>query len=164
MNTLLIGYFSKTHGIKGELIIHLNATVNVQTIKAFFTESQAGMEPHFAEHISFLKQSLLVKIEDVTSIELARKFIGKKVHVNADAVVPENDNEFIGYVIFENTIGALGSITHINDTGTQILATLIYKEKEITLPLHPELITEIDDKKKVIFYNSPNGLIDLLLN
>ena len=40
---------------------------------------------------------------------------------------------------------------------------VIYKEKEIILPITDDFIEEINETTKIIKYNAPEGLIDLYL-
>jgi 16S rRNA processing protein RimM len=40
----------------------------------------------------------------------------------------------------------------------------MYKEKEIILPLVEDFIEKIDENEKKLFFNAPEGLIDVYLD
>jgi 16S rRNA processing protein RimM len=43
----------------------------------------------------------------------------------------------------------------------QSLAKVFYGERELLIPLVDEIIVEINDKKKLLLVNMPEGLIDI---
>ena len=48
----------------------------------------------------------------------------------------------------------------IFETPQQLLAQVTYQEKEILIPLNEDFIIKIDNKKKSISLQLPDGLID----
>ena len=159
-----IGYFSKTHGVKGHLILKVTQDFYYQDIKVMFTEVSGSKAPHFISSIESNAKNVIVKLEELSKVEEAQKMIGKKVFVDQEFVDGVEEMDFIGYELIDRKAGSLGPILEVNDQGVQLLVTLKYQGKEVILPLVDELIESIDDENKKIVYQAPDGLIDMYLN
>lgn len=165
MNLVEIGYFSKTHGIKGQLILKSDSEFYFEEVNAFFVEISGSKAPFFIKDIKENNNGLIILLEEFDTQEKAKTLIGKKVFVD-EQFIAENENEhnWLDYELIDHNLGNLGKINEVNESGPQILVSLIYKEKEIMLPLVEELIENIDEEGKKIHYKSPEGLIDLYLS
>ena len=84
MDLSVIGYFSKTHGVKGQLIIKADKEFFSEDVKAIFIETSTGLAPYFVKELSPNNSGYIIELEDVDAIEKAKLLIGKKVHVNTD--------------------------------------------------------------------------------
>jgi 16S rRNA processing protein RimM len=131
-------------------------------LKVLFVERSGGKAPYFIKNIRTTKDGLIVSLEEIDSIEKARALQKQPVFIDA-SMIEEEDIEWIGYEIIDEQYGSLGNITAASDNGTQLLVTVIFRQKEIILPLADELISSIDEDKRVIHYSSPEGLIDMYL-
>lgn len=162
MNFTELGYFSKTHGIKGQLNLKCLVELDLDNFNAVFLDSSTGKAPYFVEEWQETPNGLLVKLEEVNSIEVAKKLVGKKVYVDEKLVIQNNELfDWVGFELVDNMRGSLGLIKTVSDNGAQIIIGLNYNNKELLLPLVEEFITRVDEEKKIIFFNSPEGLIDL---
>ena len=164
MNLSEIGYFSRTHGIKGHLILKPEIDFDLENLTALFIDMAGGKAPHFIREISEVKNDLRILLEDIDSLEKARGLVGKKVFINSDLVIEEEGSEdLLGYELIEKKLGSLGKITGVTDNGAQVLVSIIYKEKEVILPLVEDLIESVDSETRKIVYNAPEGLIEMYL-
>lgn len=162
MNFTELGYFSKTHGIKGQLNLKCLVELDLDNFNAVFLDSSTGKAPYFVEEWQETPNGLLVKLEEINSIEVAKKLVGKKVYVDEKLVIQNNELvDWVGFELVDNIKGSLGLIKTVSDNGAQIIIGLNYNNKELLLPLVEEFITKVDEEKKIIFFNSPEGLIDL---
>jgi 16S rRNA processing protein RimM len=59
--------------------------------------------------------------------------------------------------------GSLGKIMGVSDNGEQVLVTLRFKDREVILPVVEDFIDKVDEEKKVLYFNAPEGLIDVYL-
>ncbi|MBL7921049.1 MAG: 16S rRNA processing protein RimM [Bacteroidia bacterium] len=160
-----IGYFSKTHGVKGHLIIKADKDFFIEDVKAVFIETPTGMAPYFIKTFSENNNGFIIELEDVDAIEKAKTFIGKQVHISADLIdEAEADFDWIGYEIIDKTYGSLGEVFSTSDNGQQVLVTVKFKEKEVILPLVDDFIEKIDETEKKLFFSAPEGLIDVYLS
>ncbi|MBK9283333.1 MAG: hypothetical protein IPM51_03345 [Sphingobacteriaceae bacterium] len=159
-----IGYISKAKGIKGELILKLEKEINIDLLKALFTEDGGSKAPHFIDFTSNSNSGLCIKLEGIDSIDQAKKLIGKKVFVDDQLIiVDENENWLVGYELIDNVHGSLGPVLEIEDNGAQLLMHLTYRNHQVILPLVEDFIEKTDEKNKQIYYNAPEGLIAIYL-
>lgn len=165
MEVTQIGYFSKTHGIKGELVLKHSVNFTIEDVKAIFIETATGKAPYFVKEIKSSNNGLIVCLEDINSIEKAKSFVGKSVFIHSEFVdLTSQADDWIGFEVIDNIHGNLGKIINVNDSGSQTLVTINYNSKEIILPLVEDLIEKIDEDKKQIFYKSPEGLINIYIS
>jgi 16S rRNA processing protein RimM len=165
MELTQIGYFSKTHGTKGELALKYSVDFFVDEVKAIFIDTATGKAPYFVKEFKQANTGLIVGLEDIDSIEKAKSFVGKSVFINSEFIDTDTETlDWIGFEVIDHLHGNLGKIIEVNDNGTQLLVTINYKTKEIILPLVEDLIEKIDEENKQIFYKSPEGLIDIYIS
>jgi 16S rRNA processing protein RimM len=158
-----IGYFSKPHGVKGLLILKEAHEFLYDGLKVLFVEMPTGRAPHFVKQLKPSNNGLIVGLEEVDSVEKAGKLVGKKVYADASLLVEEDNFTWIGFELIDSHHGSLGTIKEESDNGHQVLLTLLFKDREVILPLVNEMIEKVDEENKIIYYKAPDGLIDLYL-
>ncbi len=169
MNTEEIGYISKTHGLKGHVILRLNELVRIdeETIKSVFLELTGSQVPYFIEECRPNNTGYILKLETIDSVDTSKKLIGKKAFALTDFILEEEEslNEFIGYSIVDEALGDIGIITEVDEKTDNVIIKVQHTSgKEIILPFNDDLIIEIDDDEKTISFNAPEGLIDMYLS
>ncbi len=159
-----IGYLSKTHGVKGQLILRADKEVYFEEVKVVFLESTTGLAPHFVKRISPNNVGFIIELEETDTVEKAKLLIGKKIFVDAELVeLVEEDSNWVGFELSDKNFGDIGKVFEVNDNGFQILLSIMHKNKEIILPLVNDFIEKIDETDRKIYYNAPEGLIDIYL-
>lgn len=161
MTLVEIGYFSKTHGIKGALHLKININFDNENVDAVFTDTNLGKVPHFIKTIKHSNTGLIFELEEIDTVESAKKLIGHKVFIKAEFIIETENDSWLGYELIDNKLGSLGKIIEETDNGYQTLVTVIFRSKSIDLPLADDLIESIDDNTKIIKYSSPEGLIEM---
>lgn len=165
MDLLPVGYFSKTHGVKGQLVLKPDRDFEPDTVKAIFIEMSGAKAPYFVTELKQTNSGIIIGLEEVTTVEKARSFVGKQVLIDARLVLEDEDEEnWTGYELIDKYFGSLGSITGTSDNGQQVILALNYKGKEVLLPLVDDFIERIDEAGQKIFFNAPQGLIDLYIS
>lgn len=169
MDTIEIGYISKTHGLKGHVNLKLHDGIYIDDVKlkAMFLDMGSSQVPYFIEEIRPTPNSYLVKFEGIDNVETSKKLIGKKAFCLAEFIIEDEDSlsEFIGYTIIDKTHGDIGKIIDIDDKTDNVIMTISHPSgSEIILPFNEDLIEEIDDDEKTISFNAPEGLIDMYLS
>ena len=159
-----IGYFSKTLGIKGQLVLKASADFDVEALKAVFIERGGSKAPYFIKELREGGHGFVLTLEDLDTVEKAKVLVNSKVFVDASLVYEEEDPELLGYEVMDARLGSLGAVNDIFDNGQQVLLSLEYKGKEVLLPLVEEFIERVDEGKKQIFYKGPEGLVELYLD
>lgn len=165
MELTQIGYFSKTHGVKGQLILKVERDFFVEELKALFVESATGKAPFFITEVKETNTGLVIGLEEITAVEKARSLLGKAVFIDSSLIdVQEEEFDWIGYELIDKQHGAIGTIGAVSDNGQQVLLSVQYKGKEVLLPLVEDFVEKIDEEAKKLYFNAPEGLIDLYLN
>lgn len=164
-----IGYISKVHGYKGDVLLNLieGYELDVEEGDFLFLIHHDKPVPYLIERIAQHRLGLILHFEDVSNEDLAKRIVGTTVHAETDQVFLEED--FIDYSVLEGfeiedqNKGRIGKIVNVIDNGPNIILELDFNGKEIMLPYTEELIVKMDEENKVIHYNAPAGLIDMYL-
>ncbi len=168
MNTEEIGYISKTHGLKGHVILRLNELVQIdeEAIKSVFLELNGSQVPYFIEDFRPNNTGYILKLENINTIDTSKKLIGKKAFALADFILEEEEslNEFVGYAIIDSKLGNIGNIAEVDEKTENVIIKVIHPTGvEIILPFNDDFIIEIDDDMKTIEFDAPEGLIEMYL-
>lgn len=163
MNFTEIGYFSKTHGLKGELQLNITRDFDIENCNAIIIKLSSGESPQFISEFRENKNGFNILLEEIDTIEKAKAFVGKKVLVNDEFVLEEEKNPLIGYKLVDEIFGEVGEITDIDDESTNPVFNIDHKGKQVILPYNDDLVTGIDEGKKTVNYRAPEGLIEMYL-
>ncbi len=165
-----IGRVVKTHGYKGELKINLalEKLKNIDEIKAFYFKEGNSFVPYFLETVQIIADDAAIMLFDsFDSKESAKLIVGYVLYASSadveEKVVEEtiNFDGYINYTIQDKTLGHIGTIAEVVIHPHQIFAIIIKNEEEVLIPLHAELVIEINDEESKIIMNLPEGLLDL---
>jgi 16S rRNA processing protein RimM len=169
MNTTEIGYISKTHGLKGHVILRLKEYVQIdeENVKSVFIELNGSQVPYFITEIKSNHHGYILKLETIDHIDHSKKIIAKKAYALPEFILEDEDNfnEFVGYSIIDSKLGDIGKIIEVDEKTENIVIKIIHSSgKEIILPFNNDFIIEIDDDLKTIEFNAPEGLIEMYLS
>ncbi|MCU0359937.1 MAG: ribosome maturation factor RimM [Bacteroidia bacterium] len=163
MNLLESGYFSRTHGTKGQLVFKSAVNFEPKEIKVIFIDISGSKAPYFVEDFKIAASDLVLSLEGIDSPEKAKTLVNKKIFLEDSLVLPETEQELLGYAVHEALKGFLGEVKDLSENGAQQLLHLNYEGKEIILPMVEDFIEAIDHEKREIRYRAPEGLIELYL-
>lgn len=110
-----------------------------------------------------LKKSL-IRFDDITTMRKAEVMRNQGIYILGDDMqtVESNENDsIIGFTIRDVELGEIGVIESVTNMTHQDLAYVKYQERIIMIPLHPFLIDKLDEEKKIIYMNLPEGIVDL---
>ena len=74
---------------------------------------------------------------------------------------PEDPENWTGYTVIDLTYGPLGVIDSVQEYPQQFMGMVEYKKKQVLIPLHPNLIVELDNEHKILKVDLPEGLLEL---
>lgn len=165
----LFGYFSKPHGIKGELSLHTHYDNLFDTMDEPYLDCEIDgiFVPFFIEMIRQKNDSkFLVKLEHINDDIAAKKLSNKTVYCPL-VLVEDHPHEkqglefFIGFTLVGDTTGVLGEITDVDESTINALFKVNYQGRELLVPVVNDLLLSVDRKERKLVMTIPEGLIDL---
>lgn len=164
-----LGTIVKKYSFKGELIVKTDAD-NLEdfiSLSTVFIEINNALIPFFVDKCSIHKSSALrYKFQDVVDEESADELIKNEIYLPLEILPKLKGNKFyfhevIGFQIIDQKRGEIGIIMRINDQTSQALFEVKHLNKIILIPIHDDLLINVDRKNKEILVTLPEGLIDL---
>ena len=159
-----IGRIGKTHGVKGELSFLFDDDVFDRVDCDYLVLDVDGiLVPFFIEEYRFKSDSnAIVKFCDVDTQPRAAELTGSDVYFPR-ALADEDDEPslslLVGFDLVEANSGkTIGRIDAIDDSTANLLFEL---EDGRLIPANDDLIHNIDTKKRTIWMDIPDGLLEL---
>ncbi len=167
-----LGYIVKPHGLKGEVQVFLDVDDprEYRTLESVFVLQGQALVPFFLESISVNADKGIAKFEEIDTIDDAKSLKGLELYMPLDTLPDLEEGEYFvheleGFEISDVTLGVVGSVTGVMDAGAQRLISVEHSSgKEILIPFSDELVMSMDNEKRQIFMNLPEGLVELYLN
>lgn len=165
-----IGLFNKPHGIHGELQFTFTDDIfdRVDDCDYLVCLLDGIYVPFFMEEYRFRSDSTaLVKLEGVDTAERARMFTNVEVYFPVKHAEEAEEGEltwnfFIGFHMKDVNHGSLGEVVDV-DTATINTLFVVEREdgEELLVPAQEEFIVEINQQKREIIVELPDGLLHL---
>jgi len=165
-----IGKIVATFGTNGQVIVQhvLGKKTTLKGIKALFIEQNKNSYlPYFVESAKPKNsEEIFVQLEGISSKEAAHRFLNKNVwlpEVEAFALMDTHAPiALLGYSVVDSQ-KALGIIEEVIEQPHQVLVRIFIEGKEVLIPLHENTLLKIDRKRKEVWVNLPEGLLDIYL-
>jgi len=166
---LVLGTLTKTHGIRGQVILRLN-NLNFEDIikmESVFIEIDGLPVPFFIDEFSEKNnESLILNLDDIHSEKQAKELIDNRVFVKSNTIkkskiLLKQPDSYLGYKVVDKIYGELGIIDEVIEIRQNPLYKILKGKREILLPVQPEFIIKIDTKLKTILITTPPGLTEL---
>ena len=164
-----IGLFNKPHGIHGELQFTFTDDIFDRVDCDYLICLLDGIfVPFFIEEYRFRSDSTaLVKLEGIDTAERARMFTNVEVYFPVKHAEEAEDGElswnfFVGFRMEDVRHGELGEVVEVDTTTVNTLFVVEQEDgEELLIPAQEEFIVEINQEKKLITVELPEGLLDL---
>ena len=163
-----IGKIVATHGLNGKVVfVHIaNSKSWLKIGDVLFLELNKGsFIPFFVSSEKVVNdEEYLINLEDVDSVESAKKLVSKHVYIQDDRLKDAMKNSplmWLGFNIVDSTLGSIGTIEDVFQTGHQWLAKINYEGHEVLIPLIEPMILDINTRNKFIRMDLPEGLLNL---
>ncbi|MBQ3576395.1 MAG: 16S rRNA processing protein RimM [Coprobacter sp.] len=162
-----IGKVTKTHGVSGELsCTFINDIFGEDEAPYLVADIDGILVPFFIEEYRFKSDvTALIKFEDIDDTDSAKLLIGRELFFPMKYITdsePLNYGEgILGYKIY--SAGKLiGTIEGVDDSTANVLFSVITESREeLLIPAVDDFVENIDDEKKEILMNLPEGLLDI---
>lgn len=164
-----IGFFRKTHGVHGEVVLEFEPTFeySVEEAERFFVELEGLLVPFFIADNGFRFRSgnaAIVKFDGVETEAYAKRLIGQSAWLYKTEIVDEAD-EFSalpeGFLLFDSNHGEIGPIERVDDFAGNIVLTVNYHDEELLVPYSEAFLVERNDALKTLTLTLPEGLINV---
>lgn len=167
-----VGYIQKTHGKKGDLRVHTETDALLEELlntTVVFLDIDGLKMPFFVEKIT-AKNTVLLKLEDIDSMEEAKKMTNQPVYMRTadfqqqhDLITPGAFAHLHGFIIEDETLGKIGPIVDVLELPEQIMAVVDYEaqNKEVMIPLNDTFMQDVDEVDGIIVLDLPEGLLDI---
>jgi 16S rRNA processing protein RimM len=166
-----IGQIGKLHGVHGQLIL-----VSEDKLQKSFTKTEwvfiklDGLPVPFRILDINIRtdNSAIITLDGYNTPEASRELIGYDVFILPDKntktkKAPKLASSIIGYRIIDQNKGFIGEAKEVIDYDGNVVLQAWHNNHEILIPVDESIIIEIEDKKKEIYTNIPEGLLDLYL-
>lgn len=163
-----IGLFNKPHGIHGELSFTFTDDAFDRAECDYLICLLDGIfVPFFIDEYRFRSDSTaLVKLEGIDSAEKARMFTNVEVYFPAKYAEESPVEElswdyFIGFKVVDKHHGDIGTVVEVDQSTINTLFVLDKDGEELLIPAQEEFILKMDNKKRQMTVDLPQGLLSL---
>lgn len=155
-----VGYFARTHGVRGELVVKLNNSLSqsIQKGVVIFIGStlNKGMEVNTARY----GNKLIISLAGINTVDDSEKLVGEKVYLSRTSLregLNEDEyllNDLLGFQVINENKHCLGTISGFSSNGVQDIASIKTDSgKFIDLLLIKPIFKNIDFNNRVLFVN-----------
>jgi 16S rRNA processing protein RimM len=170
MNYFKAGKLVAVYGLKGELILkhELGKKSSLKDVKAIFIEDRKNaFLPWFIESAKAKSDNeILLMLETVNTREAAAKLSQKEIWLTEEdfkrLAAKSSPANLLGYIIINNK-EKLSEILEVIEQPHQLLCRIELNNKEVLVPINDSFLKKIDHKKKEVFVDLPEGLLDVYL-
>jgi 16S rRNA processing protein RimM len=162
-----IGQFKKPHGIQGEIsFAFTNDSFDQCERPFFFCELDGIFVPFLLETYRFNSASTaFVKLKRIDSELKVRLLSHKDVYFPKEYLLKDTGSEsftwdyFIGFTLIDKQTGKTGRISDVDESTINTLFEVEWEGDEILIPATGEWIVAIDEEKKTVCMELPEGFI-----
>lgn len=165
---ILLGRIIKIQGYDGTVIVKLEEDFidNTNQMKSVFLVIEGKPVPFFICSCEYAGGDILkLRFERFETYEKVSGFTGCQVFLTSgeEKNTPSDNNKSItGYKVVLKNKSLVGRIEEIiHNPGQELLKVISPEHKEILIPFHEDLVIHLDQKKRTITVQLPEGLIDL---
>jgi 16S rRNA processing protein RimM len=166
-----VGHITKTHGLNGEVVLFLDVDdpSDYEDLESILLEVRGELLPYFVESLSINRDRAILALEEVETIDEAKKLVNCPVWLPLDnlEVITDPDrfyyHEIIDFQIIDAAAGTLGTVTSVLTMATQDLIEMRYKGQDVLIPVNSAIVKTVDRAAKILNVALPDGLLEVYL-
>ncbi|MFH1121103.1 MAG: ribosome maturation factor RimM [Bacteroidota bacterium] len=166
-----LGKILKLHAAKGALLIHLDtdSPENYTELESVFVQMNGQLIPFLIESLEHRhNNNAVVTLADIDSTDQASMLISCELFLPLSMLPPLTGTRFYyheikGFSVMDEKFGEAGIIEEVLEYPHQAVLRVLFKGKEILIPITSEIILEVDRETRTIRTRAPEGLIELSL-
>lgn len=164
-----IGQALKSHGTGGQLRLLVEDRLKgyVRPGSYVFFDLNGSKVPYKVNEVDD-HQHFVVSLDHVQGKQLSDLLAGKELWIPIDQVKERHRNsprhvteKWDAYAIEDESNGAIYPILRTEEFPQQLIAVIEVDGRQVMVPLHDQLISDIDKVEKRIRMQIPEGLLDL---
>lgn len=167
-----LGRILKPFAAKGALLVDLDVDYpeDYQNLESVFVQMNGQLIPFFIKGFDLKHNNrAAISFIDIDSIEQASILLGCELYLPISMLKPLSGNKFyyhevVGFEVHDKQHGFIGNIIEVLEYPHQAVVSISFKGKEILVPVTDDIITGIDREKKIMYTNTPEGLVELYLD
>lgn len=161
-----IGHSRKAKGIEGSFRVHVEDSYveDLKKARALFVSLDGSEVPFIIESVSDQK-SILLKLEGIDNPEDVQPLLGNEIFLHTDEVSEKEGlqahHPLTGYNVIDQDDQVIGRIEELLEYPDQLLAKILIEQKEVLLPIHEDLILQLNEDEQWIQISIAEGLLNL---
>lgn len=163
---LLLGTISKTHGVRGELIIRITSPSFEpdENWESLFLQIDGILVPFFISSLYAPKaDEWYICFDDYDNKESAQNLVGSAVWIPKDLMAKVEEkiymDELAGYLLINLSTGKQALINDFVDIPGNPVFEITLEGKSLLVPAQDEMIEEIDQKNRKLVMRLPEGIM-----
>ena len=163
-----IGKIAATYGLTGEVVLEhaLGKKTDLKGLEMLFIEEGKGtFLPFFIESTKVKNdKEVYIKLEGYNTKESAKRLARREVWLlktDFDKFVGKSSPiGLLGFMMIHEG-KELGDIIEVIEQPMQVLCKIMLNGNEALIPIHQESLKKIDQKKKQVHVELPDGLLEI---
>jgi len=169
MGLISFGKITKAHGLAGEvkLLPHSRILDSFNEITRIYIENKPPDTPQefIITNFRFHKNTAILKLQGVDSIEQAQSLSGREVYVQDKELGELDDDEYyffdlIGLEVYTDEGTYLGYVEDIMERAIQSIIVIKNEGNEILVPIAEPIVKEINLEEGKIIITPVKGMLD----
>ena len=169
-NCYQLGEIVKTHGLKGEVILHLDVDqpAYYNELESVFLKQDGRLVPFFITKIQVQGSSARVKFDEIDSIDSAKSLTGTEAFLPLDALPPLESGAYYLHDLLGLTVllknKEVGVINELYDLESNPMFGYLHDGKEVLVPIHDDFLTQVNPESGNVHISLPEGYLEIYLH
>ena len=169
MGLISFGKITKAHRLAGEvkLLPHSRILDSFNNLSRIYIENKSSDTPQEFNitNCRFHKNTAILKLEGVESVEEAKSLSGREVYVREEELGELDEDEYyffelIGLEAYTDEGSYLGRVEDIMERAIQSILVIKNEGKELLIPMADPIVKEVDLKEGKIVITPVKGMLD----
>ena len=163
---MLLGTISKTHGVRGELIIRITdpSFEPDENWESLFLQIDGILVPFFISSLHAPKaDEWFICFDDYDNKDSAQNLVGSPVWIQKEFMPKVEEviymDELTGYALINLSTGRQGLISEFMDIPGNPVFEVYFEGEKVLVPAQDDMIEEIDQENQKLIMRLPEGIM-----
>lgn len=162
---LKVGHFSRTHGLKGGLVLNLSHGSVGDAPPEIFIMSEGQYKSMKVDSFSQRPDIAFIKLDGIDTLETAQRLRGHSVFLRrTEQEQAQQDilpGELVGMEVVDLNSSFSAVVVRVSDDGNRRFLLVIHDGREIILPFEKPFISSVDLSIRRINSDLPEGFAEI---